>query len=115
MLSRRLFPTEGQLRDLIVEAVLNRDEILECETQRNSFAAEILRHWQSDPQRDKRNARMRKAMRIEDELAALVATGTPVAEAKRTLASRYGHNSVEALDKWLRRNRLRRRPISSVS
>jgi hypothetical protein len=104
MLRRRLFPTEEQLRDFIVEAVLNRDEILECETQRNSFAAEILRHWQSDPKRDKRNARRRKALCIKNELAAL-AGGMSAAEAKRTLASRYGHNSVEALDKWLRRNR----------
>jgi hypothetical protein len=104
MLRRRLFETEDQLRDLIVEAVLNRDQILECETQRSSFAAEILRHWQSDPKRDKRNARRRKAMRIENELAALV-PGMSVAEAKETLARQHGHSSAEALDKWLRRNR----------
>ena len=104
---------EEKLRDYVVEAVRN-DNI--HPKQRDQMAREIERHWQLDPTRDRRIIRRWKAWVIEQELASMIASGTPIAKAKEALRARLGHNSVEAFDKWRRRNAfhwVRRRPITS--
>jgi ferritin len=62
----------------------------------------LERDKRSDKKHNRRIARYREAQAIEDRLDDLVKSGVPLSEAKQRL-----HNSVEALDKFLIRNRRR--------
>jgi hypothetical protein len=121
-------PTEDTLRDFIVNWVRHG---IDDPKDRERAAAEIKQHWQSRPKRDKRAAEYWAARAIKQELDAMVAGGTrvatakktlwerwkqecddlraagkPLAEAKEILRQRHGHYSasVDAFDRWLRRN-----------
>jgi hypothetical protein len=105
----RLFQTEQQLLDYILDAVRENDVHPWKPWERDMILREIQHHWRPDRKRDKIALREYKAHAIERELADMVAAETTVGEAKETLAREYGHNSVPAFNKWLRRNRPRRR------
>jgi hypothetical protein len=100
-----LLPSD-QLRDYNVRLLRQVDEPLRA-IDREEMARDIERHWRSDPKRDKRIARYRKADTIRQQLAELLDNDSTmtVAQARQTLARQHRHNSDTALDKWLRRNR----------
>jgi hypothetical protein len=73
----------------------------------------VARYFERDPHsdnsRNRRIARYVQACAIEDRLDELEANGMSHSEAMQMLTEQHGHNSPEALNKWLDRN-LRRPP-----
>ena len=77
--------------------------------ERENLARWFERDLSLDNKRNRRIARYLEACTIEDRLDELEESGMSHSEAMQTLAEQYGHNSAEALNKWLDRN-LRRPP-----
>lgn len=93
--------------------ILIRDDILKLlrsdtplrRADRDLIASEYERVWRPDIKRQNKIYQANLAFIIDYRLAELRKSGRSVAEARDKLARDLGHNSGEALEKWLRRNR----------
>jgi hypothetical protein len=99
-------PTPSEkLRDRIIA-------VLKAHSTLNAYAIELVeKNWRPDPKYDRKMSINDKAASFRRRRAELIASGTKASEADEKLYRDANRASPEAFNRWLRDNRLLRRPV----